>query len=75
MQEKAVRRMGEIRHFGIHCIDSEAAISLTYSGLWQPEPRNAPAGKPTHEAGRRVGESTARWRGNYYFIMRLISSL
>lgn len=60
MQEKAVRRMGEIRHFCVHCIYSEAAISLTYSGLCQSEARHAPALKLTHEADRRDRESTAR---------------
>lgn len=50
----------EISHFGGHCIASESAISLTYSGLWQPEPRKETALKQTHEACRRGGESSVR---------------
>ena len=50
----------ETSHSGVHYVASKAAIPLTYSSLWQPEPRNATALKQTHEACRRGGESSVR---------------
>jgi hypothetical protein len=35
--------------------------------LARPEPLHAPALKPTYKAGRRGGESIARWNNNYLF--------
>lgn len=48
----------ETSHSGVPYVVSKAAIFLTYySGLRHPEPRHAPALKPTHKAGRCGGRA------------------